>query len=103
MSKPEHRARALAAIGSVILLVAAASPWWDSPGVPSDATLSARFREHRKEFDALARIAMADTQLVGARDRSIRIPQIARPSGHAGDLSIRAGGRRVVHDTVARR
>ena len=56
---------ALASVGGVIAF--AVWLWWNLfRPLPSDASLSSRFHAHRSDFDSLATMALADTQLVGA-------------------------------------
>jgi hypothetical protein len=55
----------LASVGGVIAF--AVWLWWNLfRPLPSDASLSSRFLAHRSDFDSLATMALADTQLVGA-------------------------------------
>lgn len=62
-----RRIGTLAAMAGMLLLIGGAGPLQNlSRPLPSDASLRVRFREHRREFDALARMALADTQLAGA-------------------------------------
>lgn len=51
--------------GVAILIVVGSLSCGRSLPLPSDAELTTRFREHRSEFDSLAAMALADTQLVG--------------------------------------
>lgn len=59
------RALLIGGCGMILLLVA----WIGCPFMgpsPSDASLTRKFREHRQDFDALAKLALADTAFVGA-------------------------------------
>src|SRR5262245_55154637 len=59
----------LLAVIAAVLAFAAAVAWWTwnlTRPLPTDAALTARFREHRADFDSLAMVALADTNLVGA-------------------------------------
>lgn len=95
------RAIRVAVAGGGVLLFAAGAWMGCTPArpLPPDASLGARFREHRKEFDALAAMALADTHLVGAGHDPLlmRFTVFVRDTPHANrmltDEGVRATGR----------
>jgi hypothetical protein len=60
---------------------------------PSDATLTARFHAHRNEFEQLAAMAMADTELVGMGHHDVFV--LDRPLQHRRltEAEVRTTGR----------
>jgi hypothetical protein len=59
----------------------------------SDAALRRRFSDHRAEFDSLAMMAVADTQLVGIEPNMVFVRDTATQSRRLTDEEVRTSGR----------